>query len=157
MHLTRKVPDYTECILQFLQIFSYELKVIKFQYFSVSLHCVTIEVWHATQKITHRITGGLRLAGTSWGHLVQPHTKAGPPGVRCPGPDPGGFWRYQRRRPHKLSGKPVPVLHQPNGTEVLPGVRMKSIVSQLVPTASSHCTTEKSLALPSLHPPLRYL
>lgn len=28
MHLTRDVPDYTECILQFLQIFTYELKVI---------------------------------------------------------------------------------------------------------------------------------
>jgi len=35
---------------------------------------------------------------------------AGAPRAGCPGPCPGSFW-WSPRRPHSLSGQPVPVFH----------------------------------------------
>ena len=47
-----------------------------------------------------------------------------------PAPHPGGFWTSRRRRPHNLSGQPVPVLHHLHSTEVQPAM------FQLVPVVS---------------------
>lgn len=38
-----------------------------------------------------RITGWLRLTGTSGGYLVHPPAQAGPPEASCPGPCVDGF------------------------------------------------------------------
>jgi len=58
------------------------------------------------------------------------------------------FEDLQRRRLHKPSGQPVPVLCYPQSKEVLPHVQMELPVLQFVPIAP--CPVAG-------HPPLRYL
>ena len=46
-----------------------------------------------------------------------------------------GLEHLQRRRLHSLPGQPVPVLHHPQGEEVLPHVQTELPVLQFVPIA----------------------
>ena len=59
---------------------------------------------------------------------------AGSARAACPGQCPGCFGRSPRRL-HNLSGQPVPVLHHPHSTEVLPGVLKEPPILQFVPIA----------------------
>uniref|UniRef100_A0A8C3C4B5 Lysosome-associated membrane glycoprotein 1 n=1 Tax=Cairina moschata TaxID=8855 RepID=A0A8C3C4B5_CAIMO len=84
---------------------------------------------------------------------------AGPPSAGCPGPSPGGFGRPPRRRPHSLSGQPVPGLL----TLQRPGGGRWGRYGRCSPTpvsrersrdAAGHVTPRSRLPL---HPPLRLL
>lgn len=57
------------------------------------------------------------------------------------------------------TASPVPVVHNPQGTEVLPDVQSEPPVPSLflLSLVLAVGTSQKSLAVFSLHPPFRYL
>lgn len=75
----------------------------------------------------------------------------------CPGLCP--FEYLQRERLHSLSVQPVPALRDPHSTTIAPYAQAAPPVFHLrtLPLVLSLDTSEKRLALSSLHSPLRYL
>lgn len=116
--------------------------------------------WEKVEKIcyiksqNHRITGCLRLEGTSRGHLVPPPTQAE---QIAQDHVQNGFWSSPRRRLHNLSGQTGPVLCHPYSKDVLPGIQTDLFYSNfcLSPFVLTLGTTDKCLALSSLCPSFR--
>lgn len=65
-------------------------------------------------KLRWWLTGWLRLAGTSGGHLVPLPAQTGPPRAACPAPHPRAFEHLRAWRLHPLCGQPVPALSHPH-------------------------------------------
>nr|XP_038031438.1 uncharacterized protein LOC119716112 [Anas platyrhynchos]XP_038031440.1 uncharacterized protein LOC119716112 [Anas platyrhynchos]XP_038031443.1 uncharacterized protein LOC119716112 [Anas platyrhynchos] len=88
----------------------------------------------------HIITEYPRLEGCQ-GDLVTEHLAQSkmPARAGCPGPRPGAFWSSPRRRPHSLSGQPVPGLCHLPSTAVLPGAhRVIYVIYEKVLIKSDH-------------------
>lgn len=112
--------------------------------------CLTTFLQNKAQKLAIIVITGRRSGGK----------QAGTPRSSCPEPCPDGFWVTPRMETPNLSGQLVPVLGHPHSEEVCPDVQKEPLIFESLepgPLVLALDTTEKSLALSSLHSPFRYL
>ena len=102
------------------------------KYFYVPSHKFSLTFFRMFSLDHRRVEAGRAL----WSPPGPTPAPAEPPSPGCPGPSPGSFWRSPRRRPHSLSGQPVPGLCHQHSTEVLPGAQREPPGCQFVPSAS---------------------